>query len=88
MNAIKRLRLNKERLIAFLVLLPSIILLAIFVYGFIFQTAYSSLLDWKGLRSSSEANFIGLENYKELFTGTLDARFRQSLVNTFFFTQQ
>lgn len=86
MKAIKRLRRNRERLTAFLVLLPSLILLAIFVYGFIFQTGYSSLTDWKGLTSPSDADFIGFENYKELFTGILDGRFRQSLVNTFFFT--
>jgi glucose/mannose transport system permease protein len=86
MKLITRLRRNPEQLTAFLVLLPSLILLAIFVYGFIFQTGYSSLTDWQGLRPSSEAEFIGLENYKELFTGILDGRFRQSLVNTFFFT--
>jgi glucose/mannose transport system permease protein len=66
--------------------LPSIILLSIFVYGFIYQTSYSSLTDWKGLSIDPEINFVGLENYKQLFTGLLDVRFRQSLVNTFFFT--
>jgi glucose/mannose transport system permease protein len=86
MKVITRLRRNRERLTAFLVLLPSLILLGIFVYGFIFQTAYSSLTDWQGLRASSEANFVGLDNYKELFTGILDGRFRQSLVNTLFLT--
>jgi glucose/mannose transport system permease protein len=86
MKVFTRLRRNPERLTAFLVLLPSLILLTIFVYGFIFQTGYSSLTDWKGLTASSEADFVGLENYKQLFTGILDGRFRQSLVNTFFFT--
>ena len=32
---------RRDRWIAFLVLLPSIVLLAIFVYGFIIQTVYS-----------------------------------------------
>jgi glucose/mannose transport system permease protein len=67
-------------------LLPSVILLAIFVYGFIGQTAYSSLTDWQGVAETAEKNFIGLDNYKQLFTGLLDVRFRQSLVNTFYFT--
>jgi glucose/mannose transport system permease protein len=79
-------RFNRDRLAAILTILPSVILLAIFVYGFIFQTAYSSLTDWKGLAANQENNFIGLDNYKQLFTGLLDIRFRQSLVNTFFFT--
>jgi len=30
--------------------------------------------------------FIGLENYRELFTGLIDARFRQDMVSTVFFT--
>src|SRR6266496_5159474 len=37
--------LNGDRWLAFYVVLPSIILLAIFVYGFIFWTAYTSLTD-------------------------------------------
>lgn len=82
----QRLLLNKDRIIAFLVLLPSVILIGIFVYGFIFQTAYSSLTDWEGIRSLVGTNFVGLENYQKLFTGLLEIRFRQSLINTFFFT--
>jgi glucose/mannose transport system permease protein len=78
--------LNRDRITAMLVLLPSVVLIAIFVYGFIYQTAYSSLTDWTGVSVEQETNFIGFENYKTLFTGLLDVRFRQSLVNTFFFT--
>ena len=80
------LKFNRDRVAAIITLLPSIILLAIFVYGFIYKTSYSSLTDWKGLAKDPELNFIGLENYKQLFTGLLDIRFRQSLVNTFYFT--
>jgi len=54
---------NKDQLFALLVILPSLVLVAIFVYG-----------------------FIGLDNYRELFTGLIDSRFRQDLVNTIFFT--
>jgi glucose/mannose transport system permease protein len=67
-------------------LLPSIILVAIFVYGFIGQTTFDSFTDWKGVGEAIEKNFIGLDNYNQLFTGLLDIRFRQSLVNTFYFT--
>jgi glucose/mannose transport system permease protein len=77
---------TRDRLVAFLMLLPSIILLAIFVYGFIGQTVWSSLTDWTGVAAEQTAEFVGLGNYKQLFTGLLDVRFRQSLVNTFYFT--
>jgi glucose/mannose transport system permease protein len=83
---ISNLRIRKDQLTAFLMLLPSLILIAVFVYGFIFQTAYSSFTDWKGVAQEVETNFIGWENYKNLFTKLLDIRFRQSLVNTLFFT--
>jgi len=79
-------RLNPDRVTAFLMLLPSIILLAVFVYGFIGQTVYTSLTDWSGLSLNPEIHFVGLKNYNDLFTGLLDMRFRQDLVNTFFFT--
>ena len=78
--------LKRDQIVAFLMLLPSIILIALFVYGFIFQTAYSSFTDWEGVALGVKKNFIGLENYKNLFTKLLDIRFRQSLVNTLFFT--
>ena len=78
--------MRRDRIIAFLMLLPSMILIAIFVYGFIGRTAYSSMTDWKGVMLNPELNFVGLANYKQLFTGLINIRFRQSLVNTFFFT--
>lgn len=82
---------NKDSLYGVLVLLPSVILIAIFVYGFIGQTVYTSLTDWgkdpaQALSANPQIKFIGLENYRELFTGLIDARFRQDLVNTIFFT--
>ncbi|MDX2006908.1 MAG: sugar ABC transporter permease [Meiothermus sp.] len=82
---------NKDNLYGFMVILPSIVLVGIFVYGFIGQTFYTSLTDWgrdpaQALAANPKVNFIGLENYRELFTGLIDGRFRQDLVNTFFFT--
>lgn len=82
---------NKDTLYGMLVILPSIVLIAIFVYGFIFQTFYTSMTDWgrdpaQALSANPQIKFIGLDNYKELFTGLIDGRFRQDLVNTFFFT--
>lgn len=86
-----RLFANRDRLVAMLVLLPSVVLMAVFVYGFIGQTASTSLSDWgrdpeQALAAKPVLQYIGFENYSDLFTGPLDMRFRQDLVNTLFFT--
>lgn len=84
----RRRRINRDRALAVLTISPSIILLAIFVYGFIGQTLYWSVTDWRGLQANATKNYIGLQNYDDLFTafGSIEPRFRQGLVNTFFFT--
>ncbi len=84
-------RLTRDRLTAILMLLPSLVVLGIFVYGFIGQTAYTSLTNWgrdpvQALALRPELTFVGFENYTRLFTGFLETRFRQDLVNLFFFT--
>lgn len=83
--------MNRDRWTAILMLLPSVVLLAVFVYGFIGQTAWTSLTDWgrnpaEALSRTPEIRFIGFQNYRDLFTSFIDVRFRQDLVNTFFFT--
>ena len=80
-----------SQLTSFLVVLPSLILVGIFVYGFIGRTILSSLTDWgrdpsQALAISPVTRFVGLDNYRQLFTGIIDGRFRQDLVSTFFFT--
>jgi glucose/mannose transport system permease protein len=82
---------SKSRLFGFLVLLPSFLLIGIFVYYFIGRTVYWSLTDWgkepaQALAAHPILKFIGLSNYRELFTGIIDGRFRQDLVSTIFFT--
>ncbi|MFC4456014.1 sugar ABC transporter permease [Deinococcus sonorensis] len=82
---------TSDRTWSFVVLLPSVILLAIFVYGFIIQSGWFSLTDWgqdpvQALSAHPVLHFQGLANYRDLFTGFLDARFRQDLVSTIFFT--
>jgi glucose/mannose transport system permease protein len=74
-----------------LVVLPSILLIGIFVYAFIGRTILSSLTDWgrdpsQALAVSPILRFVGLDNYHQLFTGLIDGRFRQDLVSTVFFT--
>ena len=80
---------SRDRLKAILALSPSIILIAVFVYGFIGNTIWISLTDWGGsgaLAIDPQTNFVGLANYKELFTGFLNANFRQDLVNAVFYS--
>ena len=83
--------LTRDRLTAILMLLPSLLLLGIFVYGFIAQTAYVSMTDWgrdraQALAIDPQLAFVGFDNYARLFTGMLEMRFRQDLVNLVFFT--
>ncbi len=88
-NAMRRF--TRDHLTAVLMLLPSLVVLAVFVYGFIGQTFYFSLTDWgrdpaQALALRPERAFVGLDNYARLFTGVLETRFRQDLVNLLFFT--
>lgn len=78
---------RRERWIAFLMVLPSIILIAIFVYGFIAWTGAVSVSKWDGVQPNYESN--GLANYRQLFSregGVSARRFTIDLWNTLFFT--
>lgn len=80
---------NRDRVKAFLTLLPSIILIGIFVYGFIGNTFWISLSDWGGVAALAEnpvKNYIGFANYVDLFTGFLGGSFRQDLVNAVYYS--
>ncbi|WP_264774649.1 carbohydrate ABC transporter permease [Deinococcus aetherius] len=83
--------LSRDRLWSIAVLLPSVVLLAVFVYGFIARTVYVSMTDWgndpaQALAVNPIIRWVGFANYQELFTGFLQGRFRQELVSTIFFT--
>ncbi|MFS8629473.1 MAG: sugar ABC transporter permease [Limnochordales bacterium] len=80
---------RQDRLIAIAMIAPSLVLLAVFVYGFIGQTLFVSMSDWgrgAALAVNPELSFVGLDNFRELFTGFLDVRFRQDLVNMLAFS--
>jgi len=82
-------RRHKDKFWALLTLFPSLALVGVFVYGFIGRTFFVSITDWgKGaaLAENPTINVIGLGNYGQLFTGFLNARFRQSLVNAAFYS--
>ncbi len=79
-----RIRHSKYDKVAWVYVLPLIILSTLLLYYCIFFTVYSSFTDWNGI--SSEMNFIGLENYIKLFK---DPYFYVALKNNllfFFFT--
>lgn len=79
---------RRDKFLALAVISPSIVLLAIFIYGFIGWTGWTSLTDSNAVQrlSRQPANFVWFRNYEELFTGVLNNRFRIGMVNTFFFT--
>lgn len=72
---------RKEKLYGFLLVLPSIIAVGIFVYGFIGWSVRVSLSDWVGL--TADYTFAGLRNYLNLFA---DPRFHVDVRNTVIFT--
>jgi len=57
-----------ERWAAILTLMPSVILIAVFVYGFISWTVFVSFTKWDS--GAPDYTFVGLANYQRLFSGT------------------
>nr|WP_243646924.1 sugar ABC transporter permease [Scopulibacillus darangshiensis] len=72
---------STDRLLAISFLLPSIVAVAVFVYGFIGWTGYVSLSKWHAILP--DLSFAGLENYLTLFQ---NFRFQSDLRNTLIFT--
>lgn len=75
------MRWNRDTVLAALFVSPSIIALAIFVYGFIFWSGRVSMSDWVGLLPNYE--WVGLDNYIALMQ---DPRFHIDIRNTLIFT--
>ncbi|MFZ3577159.1 carbohydrate ABC transporter permease [Virgibacillus sp. DJP39] len=80
-NVKRNKKFSKDQWTAFAFLIPSFLLILLFVYGFIGWTAYVSVSNWNSL--VPDFSFAGLENYKYLFN---DFRFQADLRNTLFFT--
>src|SRR3954469_19055715 len=76
--AARRKPISRDRLIAILMLMPSVILIGFFVYFFIAWNGWASLTNWKGLTQMVQfgpltfppADFVGLTNYERLFGNT------------------
>ncbi len=73
--------MNRDRAIALLMITPSALAIAVFVYGFIGWTAYISMTDWRGLAMST--TFVGFDNYLTIFS---TARFQTNIRNLIVFT--
>jgi glucose/mannose transport system permease protein len=76
------MRDRKERWFAFLMVVPSIVAVAVFVYGFIGWTTRVSFSAWQGM--TPDYTFVGLKNYINLFVDNL--RFQIDVKNTLIFT--
>ncbi|MCA9990101.1 MAG: sugar ABC transporter permease [Anaerolineales bacterium] len=76
-----RVKFNKDNALAMALVMPSILAVFIFVYGFIGWSARVSLSAWKGLLPNY--TWVGLQNYRELFA---DPRFHIDIRNTLIFT--
>jgi glucose/mannose transport system permease protein len=76
------MRTTKDKWLSFLMVSPSILAVAIFVYGFIAWTIRVSFSDWKGM--VPDYTFVGFKNYLNLITS--DPRFMIDVRNTVLFT--
>jgi len=68
-SALRRRRsiwLKGDNLTAILMLIPSIVAVAVFIYGFIIWTGYTSLVKWNS--PIEDYTFVGLKNWTNLFT--------------------
>ncbi|UOQ44418.1 sugar ABC transporter permease [Halobacillus salinarum] len=74
-------RVSSDRIWSLVFILPSLLLIGIFVYGFISWTGYVSFSNWRSL--IPDYSFDGLSNYISLFK---DFRFQSDIRNTIFFT--
>ncbi|GLH64189.1 sugar ABC transporter permease [Parageobacillus sp. G301] len=77
----KKRKWTVDHWLALAFLSPSVVLILIFVYGFIGWTGYVSLSNWNSL--VPDLSFVGLKNYLYLFH---DFRFQADLRNTLVFT--
>ena len=73
---------NNEKMFTVFLLLPSMVAIAIFVYGFIGWSIRVSLSKWKGL--NPDFTWAGLDQYVRLFNN--DPRFMIDIRNTAVFT--
>ncbi|MGQ0551380.1 MAG: carbohydrate ABC transporter permease [Armatimonadota bacterium] len=72
---------NRDRALSILILVPSVLAVGVFVYGFLGWTGYVSLSHWNSF--VPDLSFAGLRNFVDLFE---NPRFQIDLRNTAVFT--
>jgi glucose/mannose transport system permease protein len=77
----RRSYMQRDRMLAIALVIPSILATAVFVYGFIGWSIRVSLSAWRGL--TPDFTFVGLQQYAELMH---DRRFMIDIRNTAIFT--
>jgi glucose/mannose transport system permease protein len=83
-KATVRKPLTFQRILPVAMIAPSVIAIAIFVYGFIGWTGLVSVSRWRGL--NPDFTFVGFENYGRIFsTARFQTDIRNTIVFTFFF---
>lgn len=75
------MRIRRDRALSALILLPSVVTVGVFVYGFIGWTAYVAMSNWNSF--IPDLSFAGLRNFADLFQ---TPRFQIDLRNTLVFT--
>jgi len=75
------MRLKRDKLMPILFIMPSVITVGVFVYGFISWTGFISFTKWNDVLPNY--TLIGFENYRKLFA---NMRFQIDLRNTLVFT--
>ncbi len=80
---LKKVKIIRQNLTAYSMLLPSLTGILLFSAVPLFLSLYVSLTDWNFTQGIGNWNFIGLENFKSLWT---DEWFIASLKNTCIFT--
>jgi len=80
-STIRKRHVNRDRVIAVLMILPSLVAIAVFVYGFIAYTGFVSLTNYTTPRP--DFTFVGLNNYLQLFG---ERRFQENIRNLIVFT--
>ncbi|MBM3470122.1 MAG: sugar ABC transporter permease [Armatimonadetes bacterium] len=75
------MRIRRDRALSALILLPSVVAVGVFVYGFIGWTAYVAMSNWNSF--VPDLSFAGLRNFADLFQ---TPRFQIDLRNTLVFT--
>lgn len=72
---------QRDRVLAILVVSPSLLAVAVFVYLFVLWTGYASTIDWTTI--FPDYTFVGLDNYRDVVA---DERFHTDLRNLVLFS--